>query len=68
MAGHRRWASTLLTRASLEAVMPKHLMVNVIGFGRKMNPVLERLEAAAMALEEKADATGRAMRSHFQFP
>jgi hypothetical protein len=48
--------------------MPKHLMVNVIGFGRKMNPVLERLEAAAMALEEKADTTGRAMRSHSQFP
>jgi hypothetical protein len=44
-----------------EAALPKHFIVNVISFGRKMDPVLELLDAAVTGLEEEWQATAEAL-------
>lgn len=40
-----------------EASLPKHFILNVINFGKKMDPVLELLSGAVTGLEERWNAT-----------
>ena len=44
-----------------EAALPKHFVVNVIGFGKKMDAVLDLLSGAVTGLQEHWDETAEAM-------
>ena len=44
-----------------EAALPKHFVVNVIGFGKKMDALLDVLSGAVTGLEERWDETAEAM-------
>lgn len=44
-----------------EAALPKHLVLNVIDFGTKMDPVLDLLSAAVTGLQERWNDTAEVM-------
>jgi hypothetical protein len=47
-----------------QAALPRHTIINPIGFSRKMDPVLDMLSAAVLGLHVQFDATAEAKFEH----